>query len=968
MRRNFLCSLSFAILFSISGFTQYYSTGPDPAFLRWKQIKTDRYQLIFPSSFEKKAQYLSNIMDLVCRYETKTLSAKVPRIPIILHTQSIESNGLTVWAPRRIELYPCIQQQTYSEEWLEQLVLHEYRHAVQISKINRGFSKALYYIFGEQITGGVLGLYVPSWFLEGDATVTETSLSSTGRGRSALFESILRAQVIEKGLYSYDKATLGSYKTFTPDAYSLGYYLVGQARKQYGPGLWNEAMDRVAKYPFMVVPLNSGIHKMTGLWKTQLYKQSLRELDTAWKLQLQATDHIVPRYITKRNLKNFTIYNHPLVLNDTTILVDKSCMDDIDRFALVDRRTGKENIFLTPGFHINGTTSLGGDYLVWTEEEPDIRWNNQNYAEIKSYNFKTGKEKELTHKSRYFSPVISSDGKVVAAVYVTPENLCSIDVIEVPSGKIVRKYPIPEGSSALMPNFSPNADKIVFTWLTEKGETIAIMDTATGKISPILPFSYNEISGPTFFHDQYIIFNFDFAGVENLYTLDTITKEVYQITSGYFASMDPDFSSDKKFIIYSDYTSDGMMIAEIPVDPNNWIPLTQVKDHSVKLFQFLADQEMVNLQDSIRLRNIYKMNQVENLDLEKDSIQGTLYPVKKYSKAGNLFKIHSWAPASFEVNDLTFHPGVMALSQNLLSTMTANAGWEYNLNEQTGKFYAGLTYQGWYPEISFEFDIGNRASYAHRKETFEKYRFTWQETNIKVHANIPWNFSHGKYYRYLRPSIGTTLIGIQHHSSTPEKFTSGWIQTMDYQVSFSQYLHSNHKDVYHRWGQALNFVYRNTPFGSNDMGSIVAGELNLWFPGIMRHHGIWIYGGVQQRSKSKELSYSFSDIIQFPRGYSDIYDPELLSLQFNYKFPIIYPDFSAGSVIYLKRIKMNLFYDWTRGRNKEEYNTYQSTGAELTFDFHLLRFVSPIEMGIRSIYFPDTEGWGFDFLYSISLP
>ena len=172
---KFVFFLFLIFILSSRGYSQYYSTGQDPASIRWRRIKTERYKLIYPAPFEKKAQYLANIMDIICRNETTTLSARVPRIPVILHTQSVTSNGLTVWAPKRIELYPCAPQQTYSEEWLEQLAIHEYRHAIQISKINQGFSKALSYVFGEQITGGILGLYVPTWFLEGDATVTETS-------------------------------------------------------------------------------------------------------------------------------------------------------------------------------------------------------------------------------------------------------------------------------------------------------------------------------------------------------------------------------------------------------------------------------------------------------------------------------------------------------------------------------------------------------------------------------------------------------------------------------------------------------------------------------------------------------------------------------------------------------------------------------------------------------------------------
>ncbi len=956
--------LSFLLCFH--GYSQYYSTGQDPASLHWQQIKTDRYKLIFPVRFEKKAQYLANIMNIICRNETTTLGAKVPRIPVIMHTQSSSSNGLTVWAPRRIELYTCPPQQTYSEEWLEQLAIHEYRHAVQISKINQGFSKALYYIFGEQITGGILGLYVPSWFLEGDATVTETAMTKTGRGRSALFESTLRAQIVEKGPYSYDKATLGSYKTFTPDAYSLGYFLVGQARVRYGVEVWNSAMDRVAKYPFMVVPFNSGIHKVSGLWKTKLYKQSLTELDSAWQKQLRASHHPANRFITRQNPKNYVVYNHPLFLNDSTILADKSSMDDVTRFVLINRKTGEEHIFLTPGSHIGGTTSIGGDYLVWSESEGDKRWANRDYAEIRMYNFKTRKEHELTSNSRYFAPIISPDGSRVAAVCISTENQCYIDLLSVPSGQVVKRFPIPDYGQAITPNWSPDASKIIFTLLTEKGETVATLDTNTGVIKKLLPASFNEFSGPSFFFRRHIIYSVDHSGAENIYAMDTLTHAIFMITSGRFANFDPDFTSDKQVMIYSDYTADGLMVAEMQIDTSTWIPLHQVNNHSYKLYDSIAKQETANIQDSVIERNIYKLNASDNYNLEKDGISGRLYPIRKYSRILNLFNPHSWAPASIDINNLSFRPGVMLLSQNALSTTFAGAGWEYDLVEMTGKFYTSLSYQGWYPVFSVRFDIGNRAGYARYHGSSETFRFTWQETNFKAYVSIPWNLSHGRYSRQLQPSFGTTLIGIRHNASTPEKFSSGWIQTLDYRLTASQKQRSNQKDVYPHLGQSIDISYRHTPFGSNDMGSIFSAQADLYFPGLFRHHGIWFYGGYQQRNDKDLVSYSVSILISYPRGYTSTYDENLVSLSVNYKLPLWYPDFSFGSVIYLKRLKLNLFYDWANGKNPGYIDEYQSMGGELTADFHFLRFYAPIEMGIRSIYFPIDGKWGFEFLYAIS--
>ncbi|MEI7661423.1 MAG: hypothetical protein WCK34_04465 [Bacteroidota bacterium] len=949
----------------LNGYSQYYSTGQDAAAIDWRQIKTDQFQLVYPAPFEKKAQYLANILEIVSRNETHSLSAKMHRVPFLVHSQSVLSNGITVWAPRRIELYPCSPQQTNPEEWLEQLAVHEYRHAVQISKLNRGFSKALTYIFGEQVTGGLLGLYIPSWFLEGDATVTETAMTRAGRGRSASFESTLKAQVVEKGLYSYDKATLGSYRTYIPDAYSLGYFLVGQARKTYGTGIWNEALDRVAKYPFMVVPFNSGIRKVTGLSKTKLYRKSLAELDSAWQRQLRETIHTGFRTITPRNRHTFVSYNQPLFRNDSTILALKSGVDDIDRFILINRKTGKERYLLVPGPHLDGSASMGGDYLAWGEYQWDHRWSNRNFTEIRLYNFKTGRKSRLTGRSRYFSPILCPDGSKIAAIHISEENQCAIDLLEVPSGRLTGSYSIPGYGHAMAPGWSPDGSKIVFILLTEKGETMAVLNLSSGNITKLFPAAGSELLGPARFYRQYIVYGIDHGGSENIFAFDTLSGVVYRITSGRFAISNPDFSADQHSLICSDYTSDGLMVVESTVDTAAWIPLSRLKDEPGRLSEALAAQETANIRDSVLSRNIYRMNSSDSVNPTKDSIIGKTYPTRRYSRILNLFNPHSWAPASFDANNQKFRPGVMLLSQNTLSTMVASAGWEYNVNGQTGKFYANIDYLGWYPEISLRYDIGNRAAFAQDKNSGGLARFTWQESNVKATLSIPWNFSHGRYTRSLQPSIGTTLVFFQHNPTTPNRVIAGMIQTVDYRITASQYRHSGQKDVFPKFGQALEINYRNSPFGGHQVGSIFSAGASLYLPGLARHHGIWAYYGYQHREERYIHGY-WEDLIRYPRGYKYAWDKDVYSANINYKLPLVYPDLSLGSVLYLKRIKLNLFYDWACINGPLSFPEYQSMGSELTFDFHLLRFVVPIEMGIRSIYYPLTGGYGFQLIYSIS--
>jgi hypothetical protein len=957
--------VSFIVLLAFSSQAQYFNTGQDPASLGWRQIRTKQFTLIYPSGFEKKGQYLANILETIVQNETKTLKAKVPRLPIVIHSLSAESNGLTVWAPKRIELYSCPPQNIYPEEWLEQLAIHEYRHGVQISKMHQGFTKVLSWLFGEQATGAVLGLFIPGWFLEGDAVCTETALSNSGRGRTHGFENILRAQLLEKGIGSYDKAVLGSYRTFTPNSYELGYPLVAEARKTYGPEVWNTALDRTAKLPFMIVPFSSGIHKVTGFNKVRFYKKMLSDLTNDWKNQERELIFTGIHPVTKPDQKNHPSYLHPVFLNDSVIIAEKECMNDPDRIVQIDRKTGKEKKILTMGTAQDESISVSGQSVVWSELQPDPRWQNRSYSVIRIHNLQTGRTRILTRRSRYFAPFLSPDAKQIVTLKIDPQNRCTIEILEVQNGKMIKSFILNKNDLALTPNWSADGKDLLFTILNEKGKSLAGLNIETGTIHYYLPFSFNEISGPAYFHHSHLVYNADYSGIGNIYAIDTATSNIYQVTSSRFHAMNADFTSDRMNMIYSDYSSDGLRVVEAKIDSTRWIPLGKIKDSSIKLYEPLVQQEQVNIQDSSRQQKLYKML-YDSCDLVKDTIRGKLYPSKKYNKFLHLFNPHSWAPAAFDANNLMVRPGVSVLSQNVLGSMVASAGWEYNTNESTGKVFANLSYQGLYPVFDLGFDLGNRAAYYFIRKN-ETTRFTWQEMNLKLHISIPWNFSRGKYYRYLTPSIGNSMINILHNASTPSRLTSGWITTTDYRLTFSQYIRSSPKDMFPRFGQTLDFMFRNTPFNGNPMGDIFSAQAYLYFPGIIKQQGIMAYGAYQSYHRRDETFYTYSSNINFPRGYNGYMDEQVMSFAVNYKLPLFYPDLSLGSLVYFKRFKLNLFFDWAQGWTGKQVNIYRSTGAELTTDLHLLRFLYPFDLGVRAVYFPSQGSWGWEFLYAINL-
>ncbi len=234
----------FACLLCFSGGLEakYYSSGQDPASIYWHQTNTPNFKVIYPMGYERTANYVTNVLEYARSIDSISLSTNLERIPVILHNRTVVSNAATSWAPRRMDFHNIPQHDTHGQEWFQQLALHEYRYLIQMSKLNQGLTKVLTYIFGEQASAAVFGLYVPFWFIGGDAAVPETALSKTGQGRVPSISMPLRAQVLEKGNTNTIKQYLDHTKLIFQIIIFVGYNLVAQARKDYGIKIWDHTL------------------------------------------------------------------------------------------------------------------------------------------------------------------------------------------------------------------------------------------------------------------------------------------------------------------------------------------------------------------------------------------------------------------------------------------------------------------------------------------------------------------------------------------------------------------------------------------------------------------------------------------------------------------------------------------------------------------------------------------------------
>jgi hypothetical protein len=88
---------------SLKVFGQIFDASQNPPSVKFKQINTPAFQIIYPTLFEAEAQRMANTLDAIIIDVSKSLGHQPKPISIILQTQGVVSNGFVQMAPRRSE-------------------------------------------------------------------------------------------------------------------------------------------------------------------------------------------------------------------------------------------------------------------------------------------------------------------------------------------------------------------------------------------------------------------------------------------------------------------------------------------------------------------------------------------------------------------------------------------------------------------------------------------------------------------------------------------------------------------------------------------------------------------------------------------------------------------------------------------------------------------------------------------------
>jgi hypothetical protein len=927
------------LLITFTSAGQYYNTGQDPGSLRWLQIKTENFRLIFPESYGERGVDFARSLDnaylkLLTRYPLKRL-----KIPVIIHNYTTGSNGYVAWAPSRMEIYPTPEQNSIPLDPNTQLAVHEMTHVMQMNSLNKGFTKAMSVLAGQQIPGLVSSL-IPLWFLEGDAVFSESVLTNSGRGRSPSFLKQFKAIAVEKGkIYKYDKILNGSFRDFVPDHYHSGYQIAAFSYARYDSSLWKKAFSFTSNAPFLINTVNLSLRSNASLTKKKLYKEAFDTLKTIWSAEDSKSKSKKYETLNPPKKEIFVNYYSPVYAGNDTILAVRTSLTDPPFIVLIRPSLRTEKKIFTPGYVYPWTISFGGGKIAWVETHSDPRWENRTWSVIRIMDLKSRTVRQLSEKTRYMAVSVSRDGNYIAAVRNSIDNKNDLVIINSQNGAILKEIVSEKNAYLQRPQWDDTGRKLTVISLTEEGEGISSCNVADGTWNTIIAPSNNDLQS-SFIRNDSLFFISSVSGTDNVY-LRCPNGEIQLLTRSRFGAGDLDISGNS--LLFTDYSADG-----------NNICMSDLK---------ASEEEMLTTES----KSSFLINRFRSDPSHLETATDKTYTPVPYRKWLNLFRFHSWMPFHADIDEiksdpLSIRPGFTLMTQNNLSTLVSTLGYKYDDNRH--QFHSSVKWLGWYFVLESRFDYGSSPVVIKKSDTIPDPLNLNQGRSFTNTLSLPLSFNGNTFSQFLYISASSAYLNDHIYLTKKGGYDTGQNQLTG-RIYFSNYYKSAVRDIYPRWAQYFDLSITGYPFDKDLYGNMVTAKTAFYFPGLISNNVIRLrFEAEKQKFVSSELGVShFYNKARFPRSYNNIISKELTFLSADYYMPLAYPDFNLASLLYLKRIRASLFYDYARGtgnyilQNTDQgrrwiYNdggeTFTSFGVELLSDFYLLRIPYMITGGLQA--------------------
>ncbi len=926
-----------ATLFCFSLFTFHFAQaqqfGGTPSSIKWKQISTDTVRIIFPSGLDSVAGRIASVVKEIQQNHSSTIGTGLRKVNIVLQSDVTSSNGFVALGPFRSEFYLLPPQNAFelgAQNWGDNLAIHEFRHVEQYSNFRVGLSKTMSVLFGENGQALANGASIPDWFFEGDAVYNETLLSYQGRGRLPFFFNGYRSLYNTGKHYNFMQLRNGSFKNYIPDHYQLGYLLVAYGREKYGADFWLKVTQDAASFKQLFYPMQGAVKKFTGISYDTFVNNTLQYYQQQWA----ADKGGALKWITATGKNNVVDYKYPYPAGNSSLIVLKKTYRNIPAFYKINATKIETKIAVKDLPGDDDYFSYSNGRIVYTAFQPDLRWGNRDYSVIKILDVNSGIEKKITSHTKYFSPDISPDGTMIAAVEMK-QALQSDLVLMDANGTVKNKWGNSDNIIYSYPKFSSD-NKFIYVFVrNNRGEMgIEKKNIDDGNVNTILSFQ-NRILGFPVVKGDTLLYSCSSNGLDEIWAFVASENKNYHLAS-YSTGLYQAFLQDNGMLVSSAFTADGYRLATIVPQ---WQP--------------------VNNGDSLKNLFVAKpFNEKSNSTLL--SVPVHQYTITKYPKFFQPFHFHSWNPY-FSQPDYSF----IIYGQNVLNTFQSQVYYTYNSNEKYSRAgYTGL-YGGWYVQPLFDINhTWNRNQLLNSDTTIY-----WNELNVAGGLRLPLNLSGGKGYRNLILTSTYNIDQLRWTGLGKQLLKNLNFNYAQFQLSYNAQIQAAAQQIYPRWGQSLLVRYRTII--TNHTARQFLASASFYLPGFAKTHSIVLSAAYQSRDTAKQ--YYFTNSFPFSRGYNALNFPRVWKLGINYHLPLALPDWGFGNIVFFKRIRANIFYDYTVGKSlryQTNYN-FRAVGSEIYFDTKWWN-QQPVTFGVRYSRLLDNDIAGlnanqWEFILPVSL-
>ncbi len=566
----------------------------DDPWLNYWTLESEHFRVTYPHNLERQAHRVLALSESIYERLTPSMQyAPDSKTEVLLTDDTDSANGSATPVPYdAIRLFVTAPDDISNlgdyDDWLLALITHEYTHILHTGNISGG-AAIVNRVIGRTLSPNSAQ---PRWVIEGLAVVYESQFTSGGRIRSSLFDTFLRADVLEDNFARLDQISSGADRwPYGNIHYLYGSRFISWLTEVYGLDIYSAIS---ADYGAASIPLaiNRAIRRVTGVtyeelydaWRTHLeahFNKMVEEVDArgrreGTRLTFLGGEAGYPRFIPNvakadKGAQELVYYrddlNSPRGLHRLTLPA-----------ASGERELEDELFIRTNGDSVASFTREGdvlfADTAVWRNLYNRRDLFSLPVGESSELGFDFAR-KRLTEGLRASYVDVSPSGREVVFT-VNSRGTGTLTIAERSAeGQLGTPRALmraDEYDQAYTPRFSPDGASVVYSAWSKGGfRDLRLVNVKDGSFVDLTRDRSLDVQPCWSADGKTIYFASDRTGIFNIYAMDVATRSTKMVTNVVNAALGPAVSEDGKTLVYVGYTHSGYDLFSMPLDESQFL-------------------------------------------------------------------------------------------------------------------------------------------------------------------------------------------------------------------------------------------------------------------------------------------------------------------------------------------------------------------------------------------------------------